>query len=55
MLKKYSKEMVKMFKVSILREFFKYLVSNADNESQMIDSTILRAHQNSTGEIKKGD
>jgi transposase len=32
---------------------FKHLAQEADNEYAMIDSTIVRAHQHSTGALKK--
>ena len=40
-------------KTGVWANVFKYLASDADNEYAMIDATIVRAHQHSTGAIKK--
>lgn len=40
-------------KTGVWENVFKYLASDADNEYAMIDSTIVRAHQHSSGAIKK--
>ena len=38
----------------IWKEIFDFLATDADNEYAMIDATIVRAHQHSAGELKKG-
>ena len=40
-------------KKKVWEEVFSYLSKDADKEFAMIDSTIIRAHQNSTGAQKK--
>jgi transposase len=40
-------------KSGVWRKLFEMLAGDADNESAMIDSTILRAHQHSAGAQKK--
>jgi transposase len=37
----------------VLEAVFAHLAGDADNEYAMIDSTIVRAHQHSTGAVKK--
>jgi transposase len=41
-------------KSGVWEKLFQALASDADNEYAMIDSTIVRAHQHSTGARKKG-
>jgi len=40
-------------KKGIWKNLFKHLATEADNEDAMIDRTIVRAHQHSTGAPKK--
>ncbi len=40
--------------VEVWKEIFAALVTEADNEYAMIDSTIVRARQHSAGALKKG-
>src|SRR5262245_809750 len=40
-------------KSGVWEKVFKHLAQDADNEYAMIDSTIVRAHQHSTGALKK--
>ena len=40
-------------KSGVWEKVFKHLAQDADNEFAMIDSTIVRAHQHSTGALKK--
>ncbi len=40
-------------KKKVWEEVFSYLSKDADNEFAMIDSTIIRAHQHSSGAQKK--
>ena len=41
-------------KKGIWRKIFAHLAKQADNEYAMIDSTIVRAHRNAAGALKKG-
>jgi len=41
-------------KREVWKKLFKHLAQDADNEYAMIDSTIVRAHQQSAGALKKG-
>ena len=38
----------------VWEQVFKLVSSDADNEYGMIDATIVRAHQHSSGAVKKG-
>ena len=40
-------------KSGVFARIFQLLASDADNEYMMIDATIVRAHQHSTGAQKK--
>ena len=40
-------------KTNIWEQVFRHLANDADNEYEMIDSTIVRAHQHSAGAKKK--
>ena len=40
-------------KTGVWEKVFKHLAEDADNEYEMIDSTIVRAHQHSAGAKKK--
>jgi len=40
-------------KSGVWQSVFEHLAADADNESAMIDSTIVRAHQHSAGALKK--
>ena len=40
-------------KSGVFERIFQLLASDADNEYMMIDATIVRAHQHSTGAQKK--
>ena len=40
-------------KTGVWERLFNYLAADADNEYAMLDSTIVRAHQHSTGAQKK--
>ena len=42
-------------KKGVWSEVFSYLAVDVDNEYAMIDSTIVRAHQHSSGALKKRD
>ena len=40
-------------KTGVWEQIFKHLANDPDNEYEMIDSTIVRAHQHSAGAKKK--
>lgn len=51
--KKVHTRFCRWVKGGVWRRVFEYLADEADNEYAMIDSTIVRAHQHSTGAVKK--